>query len=170
MEVRARLQSLTLPHVGNWLNVAHILSLRLHLRPQEFVMATKYRLGLPLYREVEVEGEGPATCPGHCFPAHGGGELRGLGGRCYPGGATAGGLPCQADWEGRGGGSVPYLGASGDNSPESEWTDSGQQATLPHSPHNRLITVILLFGTILKTILKLDFKVWNLIFCISFTV
>ena len=56
VEVMARLQSLTLPHAGNWLNVAPILSLGLHLRPREFVMAAKYRLGLPLYREMEGEG------------------------------------------------------------------------------------------------------------------
>ena len=57
----AMFQSLTLPHAGNWVNVAPILSLGLHMRPQEFVLAAKYRLGLPLYGEVE--GEGPATCP-----------------------------------------------------------------------------------------------------------
>ena len=58
VEVKARLQSLTLPHAGNWLNVAPFISLGLHLRPQEFVLAADYRLGLPLY------GEGPApTCP-----------------------------------------------------------------------------------------------------------
>ena len=58
VEVKARLQSLTLPHAVNWLNVAPIISLGLHLRPQEFVLAAGYRLGLPLY------GEGPApTCP-----------------------------------------------------------------------------------------------------------
>ena len=56
VEVKARLQSLTLPHAGNWLNVAPFISLGLHLRPQEFVLAADYRLGLPLY------GEGP-TCP-----------------------------------------------------------------------------------------------------------
>ena len=58
VEVKARLQSLTLPHAGNWLNVAPITTLGLHLRPQEFVLAAGYRLGLPLY------GEGPTpTCP-----------------------------------------------------------------------------------------------------------
>lgn len=58
VEVKARLQSLTLPHAGNWLNVAPIITLGLHLRPQEFVLAAGYRLGLPLY------GEGPTpTCP-----------------------------------------------------------------------------------------------------------
>ena len=51
VEVKARLQSLTLPHAGNWLNVAPIITLGLHLRPQEFVLAASYRLGLPLYDE-----------------------------------------------------------------------------------------------------------------------
>ena len=50
--VKARLQSLSLPHSGNWLNVAPIKSLGLHLRPQEFIYAARYRLGLPIYRDM----------------------------------------------------------------------------------------------------------------------
>ena len=65
MEVRARLQSLTLPHAGDWLHAAPILALGLHLQPLEFVLAASYRLGLPLYR---VEGASP-TCPACHQPA-----------------------------------------------------------------------------------------------------
>ena len=46
---RARLASLALPHAGDWLNTAPLTALGLHLRPLEFVMAVKYRLGLPVY-------------------------------------------------------------------------------------------------------------------------
>ena len=53
---KARLGSLSLPHAGDWLNCAPIKSLGLHLRPSEFVLAVKYRLGLPIY-----DAEGP--CP-----------------------------------------------------------------------------------------------------------
>ena len=46
---KARLGSLSLPHAGDWLNCAPIKSLGLHLRPAEFVLAMKYRLGLPIF-------------------------------------------------------------------------------------------------------------------------
>ena len=39
------------PYDGSWLNVAPMISLGLLLRPQEFVLAAGYRLGLPLYDE-----------------------------------------------------------------------------------------------------------------------
>ena len=55
-EEMARLKSLTLPHSGDWLNVVPSSALGLHLRPQEFVMVARYRLGLTLYSQ-----EGP--CP-----------------------------------------------------------------------------------------------------------
>ena len=55
-EEKARLKSLTLPHSGDWLNVVPSTALGLHLRPQEFVLVARYRLGLPLYIK-----EGP--CP-----------------------------------------------------------------------------------------------------------
>ena len=48
-EEMARLKSLTLPHAGDWVNVVPSTALGLHLRPQEFVMVARYRLGLPLY-------------------------------------------------------------------------------------------------------------------------
>ena len=53
---KARLASLSLPHSGDWLNVAPMRALGLHLRPQEFILAAKYRLGLPIFIQ-----EGP--CP-----------------------------------------------------------------------------------------------------------
>ena len=53
---RARLTSLALPHAGDWLNTPPIAALGLHLRSAEFVLALKYRLGLPVY-----DSEGP--CP-----------------------------------------------------------------------------------------------------------
>ena len=46
---KARLASLSLAHAGDWLSCAPIKSLGLHLRPPEFVMALKYRLGIPIY-------------------------------------------------------------------------------------------------------------------------
>ena len=46
---RARLLSVTLDHAGDWLNSPPIKALGLHLRAQEFVLALKYRLGLPVY-------------------------------------------------------------------------------------------------------------------------
>ena len=55
---KARLGSLSLPHAGDWLNCAPIKSLGLHLRPSEFFLAVKYKLGLPIY-----DAEGPGPCP-----------------------------------------------------------------------------------------------------------
>ena len=39
VEVKARLPSLALPHAGDWLNMAPILALGLHLKPLEFCLA-----------------------------------------------------------------------------------------------------------------------------------
>ena len=44
---KARLGSLSLPHAGDWLNCAPIKSLGLHLCPSDFVLAVKYKLGMP---------------------------------------------------------------------------------------------------------------------------
>ena len=57
-EVRemARIASLGLPRAGAWLLCAPIPALGLHLQPTEFIMATKYRLGCPVY-----DKDGP--CP-----------------------------------------------------------------------------------------------------------
>ena len=52
----ARLASLGLPRAGAWLLCPPIPALGLHLQPLEFIMATKYRLGCPVYDQ-----EGP--CP-----------------------------------------------------------------------------------------------------------
>ena len=60
---KARLGSLSLPHAGDWLNCAPIKSLGLHLCPSEFVLAVKYRLGLPIY-----DAEGPGPCPVPSLP------------------------------------------------------------------------------------------------------
>ena len=46
---RARVASVSLPHAGDWLVVAPLVALGLHLRPQEFVLAVKYRLGLAVF-------------------------------------------------------------------------------------------------------------------------
>ena len=68
----ARLKSLTLPHAGDWVNVVPSTALGLHLRPQEFVMVARYRLGLPLYNQAgpcpachrlsDVEGNHAMCC------------------------------------------------------------------------------------------------------------
>ncbi len=59
---RARLASLVLPHAGDWLNTAPFTALGLHLRPAEFVMMAKYRLGLPVY-------DRPGPCPACLCPS-----------------------------------------------------------------------------------------------------
>lgn len=46
---KARLQSLTLPHNGDFLNVVPSKSLGLAIPSPEFRMVTSYRLGIPLY-------------------------------------------------------------------------------------------------------------------------
>ena len=48
---KACLLSLTLPQSGAWLSAAPIPSLGLHLQPNEFRAALKYRIGVPLYIE-----------------------------------------------------------------------------------------------------------------------
>ena len=52
----ARLASLGLPHAGSWLLATPIPTLGLHLKPSEFTMTGRYRLGCQVYEE-----EGP--CP-----------------------------------------------------------------------------------------------------------
>ena len=53
---KARLGALGLSHAGDWLNVTPSPSLGLNLRPQEFRIATLYRLGAPIFK-----GDGPCT-------------------------------------------------------------------------------------------------------------
>ena len=57
---KARLGSVALPHSGDWLNAVPSKALNLHMRPLEFRIAAKYRLGLPIYSS---EGNCPA---GNC--------------------------------------------------------------------------------------------------------
>ena len=59
---KARLSSLTLPHAGDWLNVAPLKTLGLHLRSAEFVLVAKYRLGIPVFAR-----DGP--CPACLRPS-----------------------------------------------------------------------------------------------------
>jgi hypothetical protein len=58
----ARLASLGLPRAGAWLTAAPIPALGLHLRPTEFTMAAKYRLGCAVYDQ-----DGP--CPACLRPS-----------------------------------------------------------------------------------------------------
>ena len=53
---RARLNSVSLPHAGEWLTVTPSPSLGLHLHPIEFRNSALYRLGRPLF-------PGPSECP-----------------------------------------------------------------------------------------------------------
>ena len=57
----ARLASVGLPHAGDWLNVVPCPALGLHLRSQEFITVTKYRLGAKIY---QTAGQCPA-CGNH---------------------------------------------------------------------------------------------------------
>ena len=45
----ARLTSLGLAHAGDWLNVVPSPSLGLSIRPTEFIMSVKYRLGCDVF-------------------------------------------------------------------------------------------------------------------------
>ena len=54
---KARLTSLGLPLAGDWLNVLPSPTLGLHMRPAEFVVSVKYRLGVPVFPEA---GQCPA--------------------------------------------------------------------------------------------------------------
>ena len=45
----ARLASLGLPNAGAWLNVVPSPALNLHLRPSEFLVSVKYRLGMDIF-------------------------------------------------------------------------------------------------------------------------
>ena len=56
---KARINSLSLPHAGDWLNSIPSTILGLHLKPCEFRLAALYRLGAPIFSS---EGKCPA-CP-----------------------------------------------------------------------------------------------------------
>ena len=53
----ARMAALSLPHAGDWLNCPPIPALGLHLRAAEFVVATKFRLGMKIF---DKDGACPA--------------------------------------------------------------------------------------------------------------
>ena len=53
---RARLGSVSLGHSGDWLNALPSKVMNLHMRPTEFRMAVKYRLGIQVFQSV-------AGCP-----------------------------------------------------------------------------------------------------------
>ena len=57
----ARLKCLSLPHSGDWLNCCPIASLGLRIPPMEFILMSKYRLGMPVFA---TEGPCPA-CQRH---------------------------------------------------------------------------------------------------------
>ena len=69
---RARLESLGLPYAGAWLVAPPIRALGLHLQPEEFVMATKLRLGIAMFssdspcpacqRPSDVQGDHALCC------------------------------------------------------------------------------------------------------------
>ena len=47
---KARLNSVSMQHSGDWLNAVPVKALGLHLRPLEFRASIRYRLGVPVYR------------------------------------------------------------------------------------------------------------------------
>ena len=69
---KARLLSLTMDHAGDWLNTPPLKALGLHLRAPEFVLAIKYRLGMPVFdsagpcpaclRDSDVHGDHAMCC------------------------------------------------------------------------------------------------------------
>ena len=72
---KARLLSLSLPQPGAWLTAAPIPALALHLQPNEFRAALKYRLGGPLYDSdrrcpycksaiLDIFGDNAVSCHG----------------------------------------------------------------------------------------------------------
>ena len=46
---KARLNAVSLKHSGDWLNAVPVKALGLHIHSQEFAVALKYRLGVPVY-------------------------------------------------------------------------------------------------------------------------
>ena len=60
---KARMASLRLPHSGAWLNVVPSPALGLHLRPSEFSVGLKLRLGIPVFTS-----SGPCPAWQHAGP------------------------------------------------------------------------------------------------------
>ena len=52
---KARLLSLSLPQSGAWLSAAPIPALGLHLLPNEFLAAVKYRISAPIHEKEKKE-------------------------------------------------------------------------------------------------------------------
>ena len=63
---KARMNSLAMQHAGDWLNTVPVRALGLHLRPREFTVAVKYRLGVRVY-----PGAGPCILCGEDSDAYG---------------------------------------------------------------------------------------------------
>ena len=69
---KARMGSLGLPNAGAWLNVVPSPALSLNLQPAEFIVAVKYRLGMPVFSREgrcmacpvmsDVEGDHAISC------------------------------------------------------------------------------------------------------------
>ena len=73
----ARMASLSLPQAGAWLNCPPLPALGLHLRGSEFVIAARFRLGMPIYdksRSCLACGEESDTMGDHGMVCGTGGE------------------------------------------------------------------------------------------------
>ena len=60
------MNSLAMQHAGDWLNTVPVRALGLYLRPREFTVAVKYRLGVRVYPEA-----GPCIVCGEDIDAYG---------------------------------------------------------------------------------------------------
>ena len=76
---KARLLSLSLPQSGAWLSAAPIPALGLHLLPNEFRAAVKYRLGAHIYKKerkfLYCKTASLDTLGDHAVACHGLGDL-----------------------------------------------------------------------------------------------
>ena len=68
---KARMNSLAMQHAGDWLNMVPVRALGLYLRPREFTVAVKYRLGVRVYPEA-----GPCIVCGEDSDAYGNHAVR----------------------------------------------------------------------------------------------
>ena len=60
VHARARLMSHGLPQAGSWQTVAPMVALGLHLRPQEFLLAARYLLGMAVLDRRSTARPAPA--------------------------------------------------------------------------------------------------------------
>ena len=75
---KARLLSLPIPQSGAWLSAAPIPALGLHLLPNEFRTAVKYRLGAPIYEKEKChycKTGSLDTLGDHTVACHGRGDM-----------------------------------------------------------------------------------------------